>query len=63
MIRKNLTIDELSVIAMYMDDDIREKVHNELAPCTAYEFLTRYCELDENFIDILENEFHFAMEV
>ena len=63
MIRKNLTIDELSVIAMYMDDDIREKVHNELAPCTPYEFLKRYCELDKNFIDILENEFHFAMEV
>lgn len=63
MIRKDLTIDELSVIATYMDNDIREKVHFELAPCTPYEFLKRYCELDENFIDILENEFHFAMEV
>lgn len=63
MIRNNLSYDELSVIAMYMDNDIREQVHFELAPCTPYEFLKRYCELDKNFIDILENEFHFAMEV
>lgn len=29
-----------------MDDDIREKVHSELAPCTNEEFLRRYLELD-----------------
>lgn len=63
MIRNNLSYDELSVIAMYMDDNIREKVHDELAPCTPHEFLKRYCELDETFIDVLKSEFHFAMEV
>lgn len=63
MIRKDVSQEELQIIAMYMDNDIREKVHFELAPCTPYEFLKRYCELDKNFIDILENEFHFAMEV
>ena len=29
-----------------MDDEIREKVHSELAPCTNIEFLRRYLELD-----------------
>lgn len=36
------TIDEW---ADYMIDDIRECVHNELAPCTDAEFLARYLEL------------------
>lgn len=33
------------VIAYQMDDDIRETVHMELAPCTEEEFLQRYLEL------------------
>jgi len=28
-----------------MDDDTREAVHRELAPCAELEFLTRYLEL------------------
>ena len=32
-------------IVAFMDDDIRETVHNEIAPCTEEEFLTRYLEL------------------
>lgn len=28
-----------------MDDDIRERVHYELAPCTDEDFLRRYLEL------------------
>lgn len=32
------------VIANAMDDETREAVHNELAPCTEQEFLTRYLE-------------------
>ncbi|MCY1003921.1 hypothetical protein OWM54_42935 [Myxococcus sp. MISCRS1] len=28
-----------------MDDDVRERVHGELAPCTNVEFLARYLEL------------------
>lgn len=28
-----------------MDDEIRERVHAELAPCPAQEFFDRYCEL------------------
>ena len=28
-----------------MDDEIRERVHAELTPCTDQEFVDRYCEL------------------
>lgn len=35
------------VIAHYMEDDAREQVHSELAPCTNLEFLTRYLEVAE----------------
>jgi protein subunit release factor A len=39
-------INELwEVISELMDDETREMVHNELAPCTNLEFLTRYLEL------------------
>lgn len=38
-------------IVSYMDDDIREQVHFELAPCTATEFMERYLELDEEFAE------------
>lgn len=34
-------------VVMMMDDDIREKVHAELAPCTDEEFLAKYLELAE----------------
>ena len=35
----------LDTMAEYMDDDTREAVHDELAPCSDVEFLTRYLEL------------------
>lgn len=33
------------VIAWNMEDDARERVHNELAPCTNIEFLNQYLEV------------------
>ena len=30
-----------------MDDDLREQVHAELAPCDDQVFLNRYCELHQ----------------
>lgn len=33
------------VVVQMMDDDTREAVHRELAPCTELEFLARYLEL------------------
>ena len=35
----------LDTMAEYMDDDTREAVHNELAPCSDIEFLERYLEI------------------
>nr|DAP14060.1 MAG TPA: hypothetical protein [Caudoviricetes sp.] len=37
-----------AVIVSYMDDNIREDVHFELAPCEELEFLVRYLELAEH---------------
>lgn len=34
-------------IVNLMDDELREQVHAELAPCSNEEFLTRYLELHE----------------
>ena len=43
-------LEEVSIDTMseYMDDDTREAVYNELAPCSDVEFLTRYLELASN---------------
>lgn len=40
--------DLWQVVADMMDDDTRETVHSELAPCTELEFLTRYLELADD---------------
>lgn len=32
---------------MMMDDDIREKLHHEIAPCTDQEFFDAYCKAHE----------------
>ena len=52
-----LTKEVLDTIASYMDDDKRERVHFELAPCEPEEFLKRYLELDSDFEELLNNEF------
>lgn len=57
-----LNQDLMDVIAGYMDDYKREQVHRELAPCSPEEFLKRYCEIDENFEDLLESEFSIELD-
>lgn len=52
-----VTQELTDIIATYMDDDIREQVHSELAPCEPIEFLKRYLELDSEFHEILREEF------
>ena len=44
-------------ITSYMNDDLREEVHAELAPCSPKDFLARYLELDPDFQDLLDDEF------
>lgn len=51
----------MDAIAAYMDDDKRERVHFELAPCDPEEFLKRYLELDPDFEDILKSEFDISI--
>ena len=36
---------DIDTLAHYMDDETREQVAFELAPCTELEFLTRYLEI------------------
>ena len=52
-----ITKSKFETIASYMNDEIREQVHAELAPCTETEFLRRYLELDEEFYNLLNSEF------
>lgn len=52
----------LDEIAGYMNDEIREQVHAELAPCTPDEFLTRYLQLDCEFINVLLSEFNIEID-
>lgn len=47
----------MDTIAIHMNDEIRERVHLELAPCSPEKFLKRYLELDSDFADLLYNEF------
>ena len=55
-----LSQSEMDAIVPYMNDEIREKVYFELAPCEPVDFLKRYLELENNFDfwDVLENEFN-----
>lgn len=48
-------------IVRMMDDEKREQVHREMAPCTEEEFLTRYIELDPAFEDVLWSEFNVRL--
>lgn len=44
-------------IVIYMDDEKREEVHREKAPCSREEFLKAYLEKDPAFVVTLEQEF------
>lgn len=58
----DVTQDTMDIIATYMDDDLREKVNDELAPCTPEEFLARYVQLDPEFEDVvLRGEFSIEL--
>lgn len=60
-IKRDLQKETLDIIATYMDDDVREQVHSELAPCEPAEFLARYYELDPTFEEFVESEFGFCL--
>lgn len=55
-------LDHWDAIVNYMDDDHRETVHAELAPCTEIEFLRRYLDLDPDFEKLLRGEFSIDID-
>ncbi len=60
--RFTLTQDGLDVIATYMNDDIRENLHLDIAGCTPEEFLVTYLNEDPGFAELLKSEFHIELE-
>lgn len=58
---EKLTQEKLDVIATYMNDEIREKLHSELAPCTPTKFLEKYVKYDPCFVDVLKIEFSIEL--
>ena len=55
-------MEKMSVIATYMNDEIRERLHSELAPCEPEEFLKRYVEEEPEFSEFLKLEFDLEVE-
>lgn len=45
-------------IVGYMDDDIREKLHFELAPCSNETFLERCLEIVPSYQNLIKNELY-----
>ena len=56
---RTITSEDMSNIASYMDDEIREELHSELAPCSNEEFIAEYLKRDPRLLSILVNEFEF----
>ena len=59
---RKITQDDMDNIATYMDDEIRERLHSELAPCEPEEFLAAYLEKDPEFEELLGREFDFVRD-
>lgn len=53
--------EEWENIATYMNDEIREDLHFEMAPCEPEEFLRAYVEKDPDFEELLNSEFSIEL--
>ena len=53
---------DLDVIATYMDDDLREALHEDIAPCTPEyflrEYIWRYKDEDPGFLTVMKEAFN-----
>lgn len=58
--RNPLTEKDMEVIANYMDDALREQLHQELAPCSPAKFVDAYVQADPDFEDVLNNELNIS---
>ena len=52
----------METISTYMEDDIRESIHFDLAPCSNEDFLKAYCKANPDFSILLWSEFRIDME-
>lgn len=52
---EEVTNEEMNDIALYMNDDLREVIHREIAPCTNEEFIIAYCNTEPSFEDCLND--------
>ena len=57
---REINDEDMANIATYMDDEIREDLHSDLAPCSHELFLRAYLQKDPDFLDFLEREFDFT---
>lgn len=56
-----ITNDDMRNIADYMQDDLREELHGQLAPCSNEEFLREYINRDPDILPLLQSEFDFRL--
>lgn len=60
---EEFTIDSvlMEIISAYMNNEIKEQIHCELAPCEPEVFLLRYFELDPGFEELLKKKFKIVV--
>lgn len=56
-----ITNEVMNVIATYMNDEVREDLHFDLAPCKNEEFIKAYIERCPDFAELLRNEFNIEI--
>ena len=56
---RRITQEDMNSIGSYMDDEIREDLHNQLAPCSPELFISAYLERDPDFLVLLQSEFDY----
>lgn len=47
----------MEMLEIYMDDELRERAHYNVAPCSNDAFLKEYCKLDDTFAELVQKEF------
>ena len=54
---RKITDEQMKIIVMFMNDNIREEVYNKFAPCSNEKFFEEYIKRDRGIIDFLLSEF------
>ena len=54
---EELNREQFEVVCNLMNDEIREQVNTEVAPCSNRTFIKHYLEYDPDFAQVLDGEF------